>query len=223
MKWGEAAFDQELLGYVDSFVKPGDIVWDIGANVGEFTIAAAHRAGGGRVLAVEADPVLAGLLQRSLSEVQNSDLLVDVLCAAVADHGGIGHFRIAARGRAANALEGMEGSTQMGGTRLHALVALVTLDDLLAQSGSPAVVKIDVEGAEGLVLQGGMVLLAKARPVLIVEVSSSDHVEVTARLQQANYALFDAANGISVGEIGLCAFNTLAVPREKLGMIKLDM
>ena len=219
LKWGEAAFDQELLGYVESFVKPGNTVWDIGANVGEFTIAAAHRAVNGRVLAVEADPVLAGLLQRSLNESRNSDLSVDLLCAAVADHGGIGRFRIAARGRAANALEGLEGSTQMGGARLCAFVALVTLDDLLVQSGDPAVVKIDVEGAEMLVLQGGKALLTKVRPLLVVEVSSTNRTAVAAQLQRADYALFDAETSISAGEIDVCAFNTLAVPREKLAVL----
>jgi FkbM family methyltransferase len=217
LKWGEAAFDQALLGYGESFTRPGDTVWDIGANVGEFAIAAAHRVGEkGRVLAVEADPMLAGLLQRSLCEVQNRDLRADLLCAAVADHSGIGHFRIAARGRAANALAGVEASTQMGGARLHALVALVTLDLLLAEFGPPVVVKIDVEGAEGLVLQGATTLLTEARPVLIIEVSGGNRAAVSAQLQQADYALFDATTETMVEEIPLCVFNTLAVPREKL-------
>src|SRR5258708_2301644 len=65
---GSAGFDLELLGYIERYVNEGDVVWDIGANLGEFTIGAAHRVGSsGSVLAIEPDCTLAALLLRSLS------------------------------------------------------------------------------------------------------------------------------------------------------------
>jgi hypothetical protein len=63
---GTRGFDKGLLDCASVLVQPGHKVWDIGANVGVFAFAAAGRAGsGGRVLAVEPDPWLFGLLQRS--------------------------------------------------------------------------------------------------------------------------------------------------------------
>jgi hypothetical protein len=48
-----AKCDPPLFDAADELVRPGDVVWDVGANVGLFTFAAAARAGAtGRVLAV---------------------------------------------------------------------------------------------------------------------------------------------------------------------------
>jgi FkbM family methyltransferase len=59
-------------------VGPGNTVWDIGANLGLFGFAAAVAAGpSGRVLAVEPDTALAGLLRRSAA-VNREHAPVDV-------------------------------------------------------------------------------------------------------------------------------------------------
>src|ERR1041385_9098249 len=58
--------DPSLLRMVHELVKPGSIVWDIGANVGLFSLSAAALAGpSGSVLAVEPDLWLANLLSKS--------------------------------------------------------------------------------------------------------------------------------------------------------------
>jgi len=214
---GSSGFDLELLGYVERYVNEGDVVWDVGANLGEFAIGAAHRVGSnGSVLALEPDCILAALLLRSLSEPDNETLQVQVLCAAAADRVGIGTFHVAARGRAANSLAGVTASTQMGGVRSECVVALVTLDSLLENRTAPNLVKIDVEGAEQLVFDGARRMLASVRPVLVVEVSGSNEAAVRGVLKVSNYALFDAAAGPGSNELDHCAFNTLAVPRERL-------
>jgi FkbM family methyltransferase len=214
---GSAGFDLELLGYAERYVQEGSVVWDVGANVGEFTIGAAHRAGSsGSVLAIEPDCLLAGLLQRSLSEDENENLPVRVLCAAAADRVGIGTLQVAARGRAANALSEVTASTQMGGVRMESLVALVSMDSLLEHSPPPSFVKIDVEGAEQLVFAGARRLVEKIRPTIVVEVSSINEAMIRGMLAAADYALFDAATGPGGRELDRCVFNTLAVPRERL-------
>src|SRR5437764_9039310 len=71
--------DPLLLRACRELVRPGDVVWDIGANVGLFSFAAAALAGPhGRVLAVEADTWLVDLLRRSARQ-HRTKAPVDVL------------------------------------------------------------------------------------------------------------------------------------------------
>jgi hypothetical protein len=64
IKLGEEAFDSGLLKIVDDYIRVDSVVWDIGANVGVFTFAAASRTLQGSVLAVEADIWMAQLLRK---------------------------------------------------------------------------------------------------------------------------------------------------------------
>lgn len=78
---------QSLLTAAAKYARSAGSVWDIGANCGVFAVAAAHVAEPGAfILAVEADPFLASLLQRSARLPANEDLAIHVLCAAVSDH-----------------------------------------------------------------------------------------------------------------------------------------
>jgi len=199
---------------VSKYVRHSDVVWDIGSNVGVFSVAAAHIAGRlGQVLAVEADPFLASLLHRTLCEHTNSDLPINVLCAAASDCVGIGRFLVAKRGRMANSLESAGHRSTAGGTRYVQYVPLVTLDSLLADFGSPAVVKIDVEGAEAAVLRGAIRVLSECRPLIYVEVCGTPSEEVFTILQRHDYRLYDG-DADDEKELSHWAFNTLAVPRE---------
>ena len=193
------AVDPFLLRMAGEQVRPGMTVWDVGANVGLFAFAAAFAAGpSGRVLAVEADGWLAGLIERSAREAPAGYAPVEVRAAAVSDAPGTVTFCIAERGRAGNHLESVRGSTQTGGTREVRQVSAVTLDSLLERSTPqppqpPQIIKIDVEGAELLCLRGAERLLREVRPVLICEVSEENAGEAGAILRRHGYTLFDAA------------------------------
>lgn len=193
--------DPVLLQMMDRYVAPGDVVWDVGANVGLFGFAAAHRAS--RVLLFEPDAWLAGLLERTASSYGN----VSVMRAAVADYSGAGTLHIAARARASNFLQG-RGSTQTGGERRAQEVQVLTLDSL--PPPPPDVLKIDVEGAELAVLRGATRILAEARPRVICEVSRHNEKVVTALLR--DYALFDGDTGEAVTS---APWNTVAIPHAR--------
>jgi FkbM family methyltransferase len=147
----EAAMDR-LYG---RFVKSGDLVFDIGAHVGD-RIAAFRRLGA-HVVAVEPNPALVKTLRllyvrdgavtieaaavgRILGTVQlNLNVDNPTISTASAD------FIAAARGA-----RGWEGQAW---TRTIS-VAATTLDALIARHGKPAFIKIDVEGFEAEVLTG---------------------------------------------------------------------
>jgi FkbM family methyltransferase len=215
------AVDPNLIRNAEALVRPSDVIWDIGANVGIFSFAAAAVAGpSGRVLSVEADTWLVDLLRRSAREQPPASAPVDVLPAAVAEQVGVAHFVISARGRAANHLAGA-GSTQTGGAREEHHVVTITLDWLLASWPAPALVKIDVEGAEARVLTGGERLLSEARPLLICEVCAESSDRVVALLKERDYVLMDAE--VPPRERRLITkpvWNTLALPKERARALK---
>jgi FkbM family methyltransferase len=187
--------DPFLLSMVQELVRPGMTVWDVGANVGLFSFAAASL--GASVLAVEADIWLANLMHRSA--VLNK-LPVTVLPAAVSDAPGIVRLYLSEQGRASNSLSGT-GPAQT--------VLAVTLDQLLDYFPAPQVLKIDVEGKEEAVLRGGRKLM-EARPVIFCEVN--DHHDSIAELfRTANYKLY-AARATDRQPLQRPSRDTLAVP-----------
>lgn len=216
LKLGRNAFDLELLSIVRRLVRPGDTVLDVGSNVGELALAAAHICGsGGRVLAVEADPFLASLVQFTSLEKANADVNLEVLCAAASGTSGFSRFNLAERGRAANALAA-SGSTQMGGVRGALLVPTVTVDSIVAAWHVPSLIKIDVEGAEIQVLAGAVKTLGTHRPVVLFEVTLASG-EIETLLADLGYRIFDPAAASFDQSLEHCLFNTLAVPAERIG------
>jgi len=214
-----AQADPLLLRLAAELVAPGAVVWDVGANVGLFAFAAAYHAGpAGRVLAVEADDWLAALVRRSAAAAGPAYAPVDVLAAAVADRAGIADLWIAERGRAGNHLRNVPGSTQTGGRRETRKVVTVTLDGLLDWFPAPGLLKIDVEGAEALCLQGAERLLREIRPAVVCEVTGENTEAVAAQLRRHRYALFDAAAAPALRRpLAAPVWNTLAVPDERAG------
>jgi FkbM family methyltransferase len=205
-----ADVDPALLRLAAEVVRPGDTVWDIGANMGLFSFAAAVLAGPeGRVVAVEADSDLAGLLRRSAA-TGLGNAPVEILPAAVSGDLSVARFNIARRNRATSHLAGF-GSAMAGGVRSTQLVPTVTLDWLAARFPAPDVLKIDVEGAELAVLSGATEVLARS-PALICEVSAQNAVAISGILTGHGYTLYDGDQ--SAGErvpVSAAPFNTLAI------------
>lgn len=202
--------DPALLRLAAEVVSPGCTVWDIGANVGLFSFAAAVAAGrAGRVLAVEPDPVMAGLLRRSAAG-NRGHAPVEVLPAAVSGELSVAQFSIARRNRATNHLAGF-GSGDADRVRTTQLVLTVTLDWLAARFPAPDVIKIDVEDAELAVLSGGARALSQS-PTIICEVTGRNAAAVGDLLIAHGYQIYDGDR--LPGErrqLTAAPFNTLAI------------
>ena len=208
-----AGVDPLLLRLAAEVVRPGDTVWDIGANLGLFSFAAAVLVGqGGQVLAVEPDTDMAGLLRRSAA-AGGSHAPVEVLPAAVSGELSVARFHVARRNRATSHLAGF-GSSMTGGTRSTRLVPTVTLDSLADRLPAPDVIKVDVEGAELLVLAGGHRVLSR-KPTVICEVSRQNAEAVAEVLIGHGYTLYDGAQSPGErAEASVAPFNTLAIARQ---------
>ncbi len=204
--------DEALLRSAVETVKLGSLVWDVGANMGLFSFAAAGLAGvQGRVYAFEPDAVMARLLRRS-ARLNPQAAPVEVIPCAVAQDLGLAQFEIAQRSRASNALEGFQLS-QGGGVRELETVLTVSLDWLAERIPPPDVLKIDVEGAELVVFRGARQLLKTKRPVLLFEMTRSNWDEESRLLGDLGYTLYDSE--LPSGErkpLTGPAYNILGIP-----------
>jgi FkbM family methyltransferase len=172
----------------ERLVGPGMVVYDIGANVGYFSLLASVLAGPeGQVVAFEPLPRNIRYLQQHLqiNHLEN----VRIIEAAVADHDGQAAFNLGP-------------SSAMGylASDGDVKVQMVSLDTLLAegQLDPPDVIKLDVEGAEYEALRGGRDLLEAHRPLLFLDTHGRKaHHFTVALLDELGYR-FEILDGKSM-------------------------
>jgi len=139
--------EAEDLGLFLSLIQPGMTVFDIGANVGMYTVLAAKRVGaGGRVHAFEPTPQVAEKLRENILLNRLSNVTVQQV--AVSDVPGVCTFFLEEECNQ-NSL------VATAGTPIQ--VKAITLDAYLNAVGMTQVdmIKIDIEGAEAKALRGG--------------------------------------------------------------------
>lgn len=153
-------------------LRTGNILFDVGANVGYYTILGSRLVGPeGKVIAVE--PVIRNLIHLYKHTLLNKANNVSIIPAACSDNLSLASFLNGenfATGRLANRRG--EGNSW---DRASILVPTVTIDAIAQQlQANPDVIKVDVEGAELSVLKGAQVTLQKAKPHVFL----STHSEV---------------------------------------------
>ena len=145
----------------EEFVKPGDVVYDVGAHFGYYTLLSSKLVGErGLVLAFEPSPANLARLYRHIE--LNDRKNVQVLELAVSDHEGTAHFET----RTGSGVGHLADNGPLE-------VKLTTLDSLSTYP-LPQVMKIDVEGAEVGVLEGARNLFAKCKPVIFLSLHGED-------------------------------------------------
>lgn len=129
-------------------VRPGEVAYDVGANVGFYTLALARLVGAnGRVYAFEPDARNADLLRQHV--LMNRLSNVTIVQAAVGDRPGLVPF-------------GGANEQSRVVAESHYLVPSITLDDFVAAGHPlPSFLKMDVEGAECDALAGASTILSK--------------------------------------------------------------
>ena len=143
---------------------PGRAILDVGAYHGDYALLAKATNPSAVVSAFEPD-VSAFRALSSFCEVKG----IEVVHAAVANKEGIVHFGEHCGGQFSKIIE--PGENQTDGQFKSYEVPQITLDAWCSRRGvAPALMKIDVEGAEPLVLEGAKNSLTQHRPSIICEV-----------------------------------------------------
>ncbi|MCX7642882.1 MAG: FkbM family methyltransferase [Armatimonadetes bacterium] len=149
------------------FVRLGDTVLDIGANIGYYTMLLSQLVGGrGTVIAVEPHPDNVRLLELNLrlNRVTN----VKVMPVAVSDEVGTAEMFVS-DGSNWHSLH----PTERTGQR-KIVVPTMTIDTIVAQlERSVDLIRMDIEGWETKALSGAEGTLKRDRPTLVVEVHPS--------------------------------------------------
>jgi FkbM family methyltransferase len=169
-------YEPEVVQWFPRFLQPGDRVIDIGAHVGYYTMMAALLVGDrGQVLACEME---ASNYQRVLyNAALNQFSQVQAFHGAVGDRIQETEFFYNLDNDGGHALWNVGDhpfNTKSRESRFQTSVSMTTLDQLVDQYGFDqlTLLKIDTEGAEHLILQGGLQMLETLRPpFVIVEVN----------------------------------------------------
>ena len=154
--------------------RPGQVVVDVGAHIGLYTLKSAKDVGpNGRVISVEPDPQSFRILKDNIAQNHLDNVIV--VNAALSDVSGQKQFFACTD----PSLSGFELQPDAL-LREVTVVRAMTLDELLRSCGISQVdwIKIDVEGAETKVLQGGRCLLENSKNLkIIVESSNNQAIE----------------------------------------------
>jgi FkbM family methyltransferase len=193
--WGRgrrpAARDALALDLFCERSKRVDIVVDVGAYTGLFTLAAAVTNPSARMYSYE---IIPEVFKALFDNCVRNDILprVSLRCAGVASAPGIGVFPSNFGGSALPDFLSLE--TEFGS---GVAVPLVSLDDELASvpSNTSMIMKIDVEGTEAEVLAGSLATLSRLRPDILCEVlPGADGGPIERLLAPHGYRFFKIAD-----------------------------
>jgi FkbM family methyltransferase len=161
-----ATWEADVVRLLEATLRPGGTFVDVGANVGFHSVVAARLVGpSGRVVALEPEPQSAAILRANLWRHSVPNALVHAVAAS--DRPG--------RVRLAPDPEGRSGSALSASGGIEADAA--RLDDLL-DGATVDVLKVDVEGAEPLVLRGAEDTIRRSLDlVAVVEFRLERHLD----------------------------------------------
>jgi FkbM family methyltransferase len=161
--------EPETIRWVDRFVGVDDVLWDVGANIGLYSVYAAKR---GTKRAYAFEPFAATYLQLVKNLVANGvDRQVRALSIALSDKSGMADLALRsfepgyATSLAATEFASDQVERQIG----TQYVVTLTATDFLASEpeAAPDHIKIDVDGAEPLILHGLMPVLPNLKSLFI--------------------------------------------------------
>lgn len=187
--------EETALGAFLFFLLEDDVVWDIGASIGLFSVYAASRAD--KVISFEPDPEIRARLIENI-ELNKFSEKVSVLGNAIGDKDGDMQLN-------SDGVDGMSPSiAELNRHKNSITIPIRTMDSLLADNVMmPTVIKIDIEGAELMALRGGKELFSAAtkprllfievHPNFLKDMGSTD-VELINLLKEYGYKIISTSS-----------------------------
>lgn len=165
-----------------ALLNPGDIVVDAGANIGAFSVPAGRLIGStGRLIAIEMMPRTAQRLRDNLARNAIAAEVVETALAATSGQTVQAALDLDKGGQATLALAHTLDRPQM------VSVATRTLDDVLADVGEIALIKIDIEGAELDAIAGAAATLDRTRAIIFEQLDGNTALSL--RLEAAGFTV----------------------------------
>lgn len=197
--WGYMDGEElNLTKFIMDNVKEGQCALDVGAHFGFYTLLLSRQVGTtGRVFGFEPTPRTMNIVQENVADKKN----VSLIPLALSDHPGEADFiDFGPESAAFNSLKDISYEWADSGSRKVIRVQVSTLDEFCAEQGIvPNFIKIDAEGVELKILQGGRETL-RHKPILSVEMRGSEEgsgnsAAITSFLKEFGYAPYSFRQG----------------------------
>jgi FkbM family methyltransferase len=194
----DGRFDAELYSALSALTLRTPVIWDVGGHIGYHALGFAAHQPAARVVSFEPNPANLARLRANLD--RNADLAarIDVLPMALADRSGeltlVASDDVDGGGSSCSFLAGSE-TPFAGGTYdtfAPTTVAVRTIDELADEGSRPApsLIKVDVEGAELMVLRGASRTIDALAPAWLIEVHTIGLMfQIAALFRSTSYRL----------------------------------
>lgn len=225
-------YDAPLHRFIDRHIEPGMVCFDVGANIGLMSVHMARRIGpGGTLFSFEPVPTVFPRLEQHIRKNAFEDRS-SLHAVALSNESGQAEIHY---GNEEFTNQGMASlvSTSRGGVERTCIVETARLDDFVERHGIERIdfIKVDIEGAEPLFLEGAQRVLRAMRPILCVEVSvrglgslpDYGPRDLVKALEDLDYELYEVANDGDLGRrvdhrsipVDYNAANVCGWPRER--------
>lgn len=162
-------YERQVTRLLRQLLQPGDVFYDVGANVGYFSFLASGIVGStGEVHSFEPVPVNSGRIRQNISRADASNIVINEV--AISDRSGA--ITLFVSDSSSNS--GWASVVPSSRRPQKLIVSTISLDDYVFSKGRrlPDIIKMDIEGNEPTALAGmRRILSSECAPDLIVEVN----------------------------------------------------
>jgi FkbM family methyltransferase len=182
----EILYDRRTIEYAKRFLKPDSTILDVGANNGSVLSRLMRVSPEGRYYAYEPIPFFVDYLTKKFPRVVVKDI-------ALSNRTGFANFSNTFGSPALSSLD--EVRIKSIGVPFKVIqVKTDTLDNQFVNIGSLSFVKIDVEGHELQVIEGGLATIKRHLPFIVIEISRDSEAFIRRALSEIGYDVSNLLN-----------------------------